>query len=257
MRRMWKYLFKMAGLVLVSFLVMFTFAFLANTRIPIPSIKYDYVEAAFEDQVPFASTSDKWNKYKKLEEDSYGRVLFLCKTMRDAVPGPLEDYVTESNGYCVIFYLILQRHDKKYVQVYDNDCYLYALTTEGISDSEILAFKERNDWDRAYDETKILEISLKEEERDPYLSNDIKAIFEKDTNITLEGMYLDRMTLSDGREYFVLRHVIKPRTQDEEAVFGSTYLFRIQLGRVADLTELEGLPPAWNDQIRAFKEKVA
>lgn len=237
---------------LIASLVVIVILLYVLTCCRFPSINFNYVVVAHRNQVPFGKESDHWNEYQKISEDEFGRELFYCNTFDDYTPRALSDYTKENEGYSVSFYLIVQRHNAKIVQIYDNDCYMYVVEKENVSDETMVLFKEKNDWNQKFDQSKVLTIPL-ENNNSPFIIE--YDVIEKNLGMASSNMFVDALPLADGRYYYVVRHILE---HGDILKYGKSYLFLItDNGTLTCLTELEGQPITWNDQIRSFKEKIS
>lgn len=99
--------------------------------------------------------------YNFLEQDEYGRILFSVEGVGKAVGG---------TGTVLV---ILQKYDEQHVYYIEDYCYLMGEETE----ENLEKLKERNDWNKEYDDSKI---RRKNAEAD---------IFTHDTDKVLPAVY--------------------------------------------------------------------
>lgn len=182
---------------------------------------------------------------QKLDEDTYGRELFVYYGSPIVLN---EDY----QGACSV--LICQKHDGAYAYWYDNENYIlapyygyaeekdngvYEDRFKGITEEQIEELKEKNDWGKAIDESKLSSAKIV---RDPLAHSGNKAKAEKFYNRLLtESGYEFRWCYSvardkDGRaiysingigtgEGFTTKHIIAILSPDGEFYEDGWFVF--------------------------------
>lgn len=89
--------------------------------------------------VPMGVLGESWSRTEIIEEDSYGRRLFLYDAV--SVYWPLGEYH-------VYAYVICQKTEDGKTGFYEDIAYVAAAAAEDITEEEIEILKEKNDWDK-------------------------------------------------------------------------------------------------------------
>ena len=209
---------------------------------------------------------DNWETYcEELEEDSYGRKMYVFRGKSDIA---IEE-LNESNSY-IWAILIQQKKEDGYVYYYEDISYILRdfnfnvgenhdkfidKTIGSLSDSEINKLKEENDWDKEYNEEKM----IKKEIINFGVSYKNKIVDKKRQEQVFANHFLGRYPKS-RRFYTYLtsddygRHIYFCRTIDEKERYDHSYL--VMFYGTEDYKILE-LSNVWDyrDEIIEFKKE--
>lgn len=111
----------------------------------------DYYDAIYvvEKHVPYPQYLDLRLDYVELlETDEYGRNLFCYKVVSSRTK----------------IFLILQKTEEMFTYYYEDDCYAFTQFDSDISEQEMNALKERNDWGKPINQEKMVRISYTRED---------------------------------------------------------------------------------------------
>ena len=103
-----------------------------------------YTIAAFS--IPYADRTG--TKIRTIEEDQYGRVLFLVSFRSSG-------FYYQSEYEKMYAYAVCQKSDEERTYYYEDDCFLLYLTEDMFTESEQNKLKELNDWDKPLNEAKM------------------------------------------------------------------------------------------------------
>ena len=141
-------------------------------------------------------TGSEFDDIEILEKDSKGRVMFsFCAY----------GYSIENNDnlYSII---ICQKSDLKYTYYYPDCNYIVAPTKNEISEEEICELKEKNDWDKELNQSKMIKAKItRRKEMDNSASPEKRKIFNGDVNFDNE--YITFISLGKDKDYRWLYYV--------------------------------------------------
>lgn len=233
------------------FMVLLLFLF-TSCKLP---FEFKYLWEIYENQVPFAVADPRWNEWRLVEVDDYGRELYYYETVDQFHPRVFADFNDQDDGH-VRFYLICQKHDEKNSWFYNTECFLIVPKELQREDEKLLSLLEKNDWNEALQENKMGVLSLPKKdtyeisgEESTLIVDSLKSILALSEDVSI---YLDRLQTENGSYYYVMRGATY---EEDNVLFCCSYLFRIaEDGEIIDLVELTGSPDSWNKQLRDYQK---
>ena len=199
-----------------------------------------------------------FDKVSKLEEDDYGRTLFVFE-------GEVDDGI-------VLAVLISQKNTSEKSYYYDNTNYIickieYAeylkplnldLVKKHFTDNEIQELKDDNDWNTELKEDKFFEIEITRKKHEIISEKKQKQVFENLTKTKdYDAAYSTPLTTDKKGKtiYFMTQHSYDSKTDMD--YWGKSYLVMFDSsGEVIDDTGTQEIQDRWNylNDLKEFKE---
>ena len=202
--------------------------------------------------IPFATCSN-FDIAETVGTDEYGRTLISYTSY--ATMFGLDDY-SYKNGE-INTYVICQKTDKKYIYYYDDYCYIFTKQRGEADDEELDLLKERNDWGKEYNESKMVKVPNSMHQSDDFMREDIMYPIGKTLGKKYEysvNCTTDRFCTSKNGQLYIFREF--DINEDDEINFGDSYLFYLDWEfNVIDYELIEEPIYACQDQIHQFKIK--
>jgi len=193
-------------------------------------------------------TGHEMDEIKVLDQDSKGRILFSFYSWGFSI-GENPDL------YSV---LICQKTDDEYVYFYPDYQFVLSSTKNGISEKEIDELKEKNDWGKELDESKMLRarITKKKKNATSVVKPKERQIFTDLIDFEVETVVMIRLGMDKNKRNLYYVSVCN-RTAESGFGFDRAYMLIINEDNSFDgshcLQELED-PWKYQDQLKAFKE---
>jgi hypothetical protein len=179
-----------------------------------------------------------------LEQDTKGRVMFSFNSKVTSID--------DTTGVYSI--MICQKTQGEYTYYYPDFNFIVAHNKEEITEDEIAALKNRNDWNKDIDESKMTKVKITwSKTKDNYSGSKKTKIFKDQKKVDFANEYIEFASLGTDKNkrwlYFV-------RILDNNNSYKRSYVLILNNDNSYEPSYLQQIDDLWNyqDQLKAFKE---
>jgi len=177
-----------------------------------------------------------------LEQDSKGRIMFAFTSKWANIDEKIGLYSV----------MICQKTDSKYSYFYPDYHFVTAHTKEEISEDEITALKNRNDWNKDIDESKMTKVRISRRKKlNSVAGSREKKVLENVVDFDNETVVFGGLgTDKDNRWLYYVW------VDDKDHKYKRSYMLILNEDYTYESTYLQQIDDVWNyqDQLKEFKE---